>query len=128
VEQVLAFFNRSKNIQLVWGPTGKDLKVKGDKLRYLSHAHLDYSKDENSRWSILTGLDINTLDISNTDVFNLYGLRTLHINGLDIGGTLVNNLLVCQHFPKLKVLFVDSGQFTTEQLSVLPLRIKVVIQ
>lgn len=76
--------------------------------------------------SILAMLQPKVLDISGSDVRELWKEAAYAVQVLDIRGCPIEDLSVLERFVHLKRLNIHPGQFTAEQLEFLPDRVNVV--
>jgi hypothetical protein len=76
--------------------------------------------------SVLIGLNPRTLDLSGSEVKDLWKETDSAIEILDIRGTSMENIWFLKRFVHLRELIVSPGQLTEKQLTQLPERVKLV--
>jgi hypothetical protein len=119
VREALLFYNPTWDGLLDYDVGSKHLTLRGDNLKVLAYSLYD------RQTSLLLSLDLNSLDISGTDVYSLTHLYGLHLKELDISNTLISNLSSIDQIPTLRRLTVSRNQFTSEQIDALPDSIQV---
>ena len=123
VRDVLAAVNpQSRNVSLKFDPKQRAMSIKGSGIQLLS---IPPSVGD-SQLSLLRVIDPLKLSIRGSAVKNLNELKGLRLIQLDLRGVKIKSLLPLQDMRSLKHLQILPGQFTTEQLSVLPKWVEVI--
>ena len=132
---VFAFLKRInlrwKNQQIHYDPVKRKLSLHGKHLHKLSHevgTFVPWGDNKNYRTSILYGLKLQELDVSGTSIKDFNELLGLKIKKVDIRHTNISDLSAVVKAKTLEALVVHKGQFTKEQLSVLPKQLKLTIK
>ena len=74
------------------------------------------------------GLKLKELDVSRTSIKDFNELLGLDIERLDIRYTAITDLSPAVKLTYLKVITIHEGQFSKEQLTLLPSQVKVIIK
>jgi hypothetical protein len=107
----------------------KHLKVNGRHLISLGvHSHLARGVHDKIFFSFLTYLKLRSLDLSNSDYFNLSQLQALELEELNIAGTLVTNLQSIKNMPRLKKLIINHNQFPQKNLRQIPESVQIIYE
>ncbi|CAA6689903.1 MULTISPECIES: serine/threonine-protein kinase [unclassified Lentimonas] len=123
IKEVLKFFNPEWNTEhFHYNTERKHLALHGEGLHILALAR------EDEKPSLLCFLPIETLDISDSNIYSLTHLFGLELKELDIRNCLISNLYAIDQFPTLQRLTISPNQFTEEQIDALPESIQVEIR
>ncbi|MDZ8117019.1 serine/threonine-protein kinase [Pontiella agarivorans] len=124
VREVVHFYNPEwSDIEFFYTPKTQHLKLGGKNLTTLGV----FLRFEDR--SLLSYIKLRSLDISNTDAYNLAHFQhLLLLETFNISGTLISTPPTEEMFPRLKTLIISPGQFTPEQISALSEWLNVVIQ
>jgi hypothetical protein len=117
VREVLAAINpESHDLSLDFDPTRRALAVQGSGVRFLSLPP-SFADSQLSLLRVVDPLELSLRGIALRDLEELNGLRLIR---LDLRDSQVGNLLALRDMRSLKRLLISPGQFTSDQLSVLP--------
>ena len=117
VREVLAAINpESHDLSLDFDPTRRALAVQGSGVRFLSLPP-SFGDSQLSLLRVVDPLELSLRGIPLRDLEELKGLRLIE---LDLRDSQVDNLLALRDMRSLKRLLISPGQFTSDQLSVLP--------
>lgn len=119
IREALLFFNRKWTGRFNYNAQSRHLTLQGESLKTLAHSWYD------RQISLLSSLDIESLDISGTGVYSLTHLYGLPLKELDISNTLISNLSGIDQIPTLRQLTVSRNQFTAKQIDSLPDSVQV---
>jgi serine/threonine-protein kinase len=76
--------------------------------------------------AVLAGLNLRELDISGSEVSNLWKLQNLAVERLDVHATQVREIWPIKRMIYLRELVIHEGQFPVDQLNVLSDRLEVI--
>jgi len=110
VKALTHFLNRNWEGEFSYTPKTKTLNLSGNNCRRISMGDSYYTT------SILEGLPISHLNLSNTSIRQLAGLENIPISTIDIRKTRVSNLSPLRRIESLRKLIVNPGQFEDQQL------------
>ncbi|MDD7986873.1 protein kinase [Lentisphaera marina] len=127
VHALLKFKNRNwTNAKFEFDPTAKHLRVSGERLLTTGDKITDPRTGSASSFiSYFDYLQLQSLDLSQSDFFSLNQQQELKIKKLNISNTLVTNLKAIQEMPHLQELIINYDQFPTQSLQKIPSHIKV---
>lgn len=117
-----------KSQQFDYDETKSHLKISGKGLRKLIRPKVP---DEGSPYpsrSMLRFLNLLSLDISHSGVYDLTHLDGLHLQYLDLRDTKVTDLTPLSSMNSLREVIVEPGQFSEDHLAKVPHFIKVIIR
>ncbi|EDM29058.1 hypothetical protein LNTAR_14617 [Lentisphaera araneosa HTCC2155] len=125
-ETILHHNHRWNSENFHFDKTKKHLKIHGDNLINLGvHSHLARGVDSKIFFSFLTYLKLKSLDLSQSDFFDLQQIQNLELTQLNISNTLVTNLSPLDEMPHLQELIVNYDQFPPQSLQQIPSKIKI---
>ena len=104
----------------------RHLRLKGKKLHSLGYYLIDSRSQQTINYCYLSGLKLNSLDLSDTEVYDLNQISSLKITSLDIRNTLITDLRPLQKMTDLKKLIISKDQFPQEQLRLVPSNIQLI--
>ena len=105
----------------------KHLRISGSKLHSLGIVLEDSRSNQPIHYCYLSGLKLTSLDLSNTDVYNLNQIASLKLKKLNISNTLVTDLSPLKQLTSLQELTISKNQFPADQLKQLPSSIKIAV-
>jgi serine/threonine protein kinase len=120
-----------ENSEIKYDPLKKILAIHGKFLHKLSYdvgTFVSWGGNRDYRVSVLYGLKLKELDVSRTSIKDFNELLGLDIERLDIRYTAITDLSPAVKLTYLKVITIHEGQFSKEQLTLLPSQVKVIIK
>lgn len=127
VHELIKQKNRNwKNPEFEFKHKTKHLRLSGKNLINLA-AHITDKRtgSSSSFFSYLTYLKLKSLDLSQSDFFDLQQIQNLELTQLNISNTLVTNLSPLDEMPHLQELIVNYDQFPPQSLQQIPSKIKI---
>lgn len=110
-----------------YNPAAKSLRLAGNRLYSLYRKGGKREEELIPVKSLLRVLPIDSLDIRNSGISDLWHLEGTHLIKLDIRNTPAKYLTPLVQMDTLRELTITSGQFTEQQLSILPRNVQVKI-
>jgi len=125
IEALLQVWNKTEHQSFTfnYNLTSKSLALHGSGLKILQA-----DSAVGSGKSLIRFLDIETLDISETKVYDLNQISELiHLKKLDIRDTLITNLTPLKNLPALQTLVIKEGQFDSKALKSVPKKLSITV-
>ncbi|MGJ8696937.1 MAG: protein kinase domain-containing protein [Verrucomicrobiaceae bacterium] len=127
VKAVLELSNPAwKNHIFDYDPTRRHLHIAGPGLKSLFRPLGSLTDESRGKpLCLLRLMNLRSLDLRGSQLNGLHELRGLDLESLDLRQTAHTQLSSLQQMPSLRTLIITKGQFTAEQLSLLPPTVQV---